>query len=279
MRNARISILATVVTLLVSSEAFAIGCWVCDHALETCLYYRRTELVDCRSGCDRTYPPGSAARAACQGQCTSQNNSGINQCYAEHDWCSDGCDGGDDGPPENCPIVLDLGRNGFQFTSAADGVTFDLDANGDPDSLAWTDAQGGDGFLALDRDRNGRIDSGLELFGNHTPQPPSSKRSGYAALAVYDAANRGGNADGVISAADAVWSDLRVWVDGNHNGVSEPDELTSLDSVQIISIDLDFKESRRKDRYGNELRYRSRVLRGDGPAATDAVDVFFQGIP
>lgn len=118
---------------------------------------------------------------------------------------------------------------------------------------------------------NGRIDSGTELFGIATPQPPAAERHGYAALAVYDA-----DSDGLITNEDPVWSSLQVW-DANHNGVSEAAELASLGQYKIRAIDLRYHESRRKDRYGNELRYWRKVLRDDEPP-TFAVDVFFKGL-
>lgn len=82
----------------------------------------------------------------------------------------------------------------------------------------------------------------------------------------------------MISDQDGLWGALLVWVDRNHNGLSEANELASLDSHKVVAIDLAFRESRRKDRYGNELRYRSKVLLEDRPN-TNAVDVFFQRLP
>lgn len=69
--------------------------------------------------------------------------------------------------------------------------------------LAWI--QGDDAWLVLDRDGNGTIDSGLELFGNVTDQPRQPLgvfRNGFLALSVFDQPANGGNGDGVINASD-----------------------------------------------------------------------------
>lgn len=77
----------------------------------------------------------------------------------------------------------------------------------------------------------------------------------------------------MISAEDAIFHQLRLWVDENHDGVSQLNELSTLASHGILSIGLDAVESRRRDRHGKELRYASRVQRID--TTTQAVDVFF----
>jgi hypothetical protein len=69
----------------------------------------------------------------------------------------------------NCPLIVDANHDGFKLTNASEGVLFDLDADGSPERLPWTEPDSDDAFLALDRNGNGRIDDGSELFGNHTP--------------------------------------------------------------------------------------------------------------
>jgi hypothetical protein len=245
--------------LLVPTEASAIGCWVCDNALDSCFYYRSVQHTDCWNAC---------TTASCRTACNNAYELGILQCYANYDYCTNGCID-DDGPPNNCPVVIDLGKNNVEFTSADEGVLFDIDADGRLDPIAWTAADSGDGFLVFDRNQNGIIDSGRELFGDVTAQPPSDNRNGFLALALLDS-----NQDGVISSLDGIFGGLRIWVDANHNGKSEAAELTTLAANGIVLIEVGYDESRRKDRHGNELRYRARVQLEDGH--TDAIDVFFK---
>lgn len=265
-------LVASLASFLLPSEALAISCWNCQNQLDTCRYYRQGELDWCLDGCSRNPYQG------CSSDCYNSYYSGLAACQSDYDYCANGCEIEVEKPKQNCPIVLDLGQRGWKFTSAPEGVLFDIDGDGRRDPIAWTDPAAEIAFLVWDRNLNGVIDSGRELFGDSTTQPPSAQPNGFLALALLDQADSGGNGDGVISTQDDMWGALQVWVDRNHNGLSETNELSSLASHKIVAIDLAYHESRRKDQHGNELRYRGRVLLEDRPF-TDAVDVFFQKLP
>jgi len=179
------------------------------------------------------------------------------------------------------PVIVDTTGKGFHLTSADAGVWFDITGDGHPIKLAWTAADSGNAFLALDRNHNGKIDNGKELFGNFTDQPKSEDPNGFLALAEFDKPENGGNGDGIIDKRDAVFSRLLLWIDVNHDGVSQPKELHSLPELDVFSISLRYRDDRHlRDRYGNWFHYQAALNPDprDGESRDGRViyDVFFQ---
>jgi hypothetical protein len=166
------------------------------------------------------------------------------------------------------PILIDVTGDGFSLTDLEDGVPFDLDGDGTAEKLSWTAPGSDDAWLAFDRNGDGKIGKGAELFGDSTFQPEqlsAEEKNGFLALAEFDkpaaSANGGfgGNGDGVIDAADAVFSHLRLWRDDNHNGFSEPAELHTLPELGMATLELAYHSAKRTDEHGNQFKYRAKV--------------------
>jgi hypothetical protein len=177
------------------------------------------------------------------------------------------------------PIVLDLGHSGFSFSSLESGVLFDIDGDGALELTAWTTSASDDAFLALDRNGNGIIDGGRELFGDATLRENGKEaRNGYQVLRELDSPDAGGNRNSRIDPEDEAYWDLELWTDANHNGISDPGELQSLTERGVVSISLLYRPSSERDEHGNRLKFFStaEVTVGGKRKSIATTDVFFR---
>jgi hypothetical protein len=170
------------------------------------------------------------------------------------------------------PIVFNLSNGGYELTGLDDPVAFDIIGAGYraiKPQIGWT-ARGSEmAFLAFDRDGNGMIDSGGELFGTGTLLRGGKHASdGFEALAQYD-----DNGDGQIDASDRVWQFLLLWVDRNHDGISQAEELSPIRESAITSIGLTHHWISRRDHFGNVFGYEG--LLHEGSRVRTFYDVFF----
>jgi hypothetical protein len=155
-----------------------------------------------------------------------------------------------------CAMVTSVHRSDpYTLTAPDGGVSFDIDADGDLDQVSWTVPGSDVVFLALDRDENGRITNGGELIGDRTLRQVTN-----GPRALFELANEalGGEKQGTINSGNPLFSKLWLWADANHNGRSEDVELRPARDV-VSDIGLGYERHHRKDRHGNQSRYRGFV--------------------
>ncbi len=160
------------------------------------------------------------------------------------------------------PLVLDLDGDGIETISIdrAD-VYFDVDGDFFKERTGWLDSD--DGFLAYDKNKNGLIDDINELFGGVGV-------FGFDELATYDL-----NGDGVIDAADLIYSELLIWRDFDKDGVSDDGELMSLADMGIASITVDGEALDVVTPQGTTLRERGTFTWDTGQVG-DAFEAIFE---
>ena len=273
------------------------GNLACNEYPNTTVIFRNVSCKDycddngCTPGFYRSCPPGTKPNGindacGCNGCIVAEPTCGEN-CLGNPECEACECGGGtwtlriDDSPfcNEESPVLIDLVNADVQFnlTSVDAGVPFDIDADGVLEQVAWTSPSSTVAFLSMDRNGNGTIDSGAELFGNRTPSNSGGRAAhGFEALRDLD-----GDGDGRITAADAAFAALRVWVDRNHNGISESGELAALTEAGITVLDLSYRETSRRDRYGNRYRYMANAFTRDKKGSSRRIifDVFLRTVP
>ncbi|MHB8765653.1 MAG: hypothetical protein ACYDA8_15145 [Deferrisomatales bacterium] len=156
------------------------------------------------------------------------------------------------------PIVLDLDGDGYETTTLVNGTRFDFDLNGFAEQMAWVNPD--DGLLVLDRNGDGLIQHGGELFGDRTVLLDGSPAEhGFQALAELDL-----NEDGKVDEADPFFEHLRVWQDLDHDGVSDPGELRRLADLGIGALATDSTSVREGDGRGNVIIEKGTFVWADG---------------
>ena len=175
------------------------------------------------------------------------------------------------------PILIDVAGDGFRLTSSDDGVRIAARRGHERTERAWTEAGSDDAWLVLDRNGDGVINDMSELFGSTTPQPKvfGAQGNGFLALAVFDV-----DENGAINEDDAVYEELRLWQDKNHDGESQPEELRPLKELGVVALSVIYKENRRADAHGNVFRYSAAVYpEADSTVGPTAWDVWLVGVP
>ena len=149
------------------------------------------------------------------------------------------------------PMFLDLNKDGvLGTTSVLDGIYFDHEGDGFAESSAWVDKE--DGVLVIDKNNDGKIDNGNEVFGdNYVKLNGRKAKNGFEALADLDS-----NGDGKITSADGEFDNIKV-LKGNG-------ELVSLDELGIVSINLNKTEVNKEDGNKNVLVYEGTFTYEDG---------------
>jgi VCBS repeat-containing protein len=155
--------------------------------------------------------------------------------------------------PQNDPIVLDLGGDGFSFDAQ---VSFDLDNDGTAETISWMAP--GDGLLVMDLDSSGMIENGREVLSEAFLGLGFG--SSMEALRSLDT-----NLDGLFDANDDAYSMMLVWTDSNGNGVSDEGELHSLAELDIISFSLSV-DALPQEIDGQEVYARGMFTYGNGDA-------------
>jgi hypothetical protein len=167
-------------------------------------------------------------------------------------------------PPS--PLIINLeGAARVHTTSILSPVSFDIFDRGSRDQVAWADPAHEEGFVWLDLNHNGNVDSGGELFGNFTMLSSGQHASnGFEALAEYDTRSLGGNGDGEITSDDFIWDFLKIWIDRNHDGIAQRKEQYSLPALGVEAIGLRYLKNSPEtwlDGHGNIHAYVAAAVR------------------
>ncbi len=183
-------------------------------------------------------------------------------------------DNGNDneGDDNGKPVILDLDGDGVEI-NVNGNVSFDMDRDGFKEQTAWAAAD--DGFLVIDLNENGsrgagdgKIDQTKELILSEWA--PNARATDLEALATFDQwERRGGNNDGVLSAKDSVWNELKVWQDLNQDGVTDDGELKTLSQLGITQINLTYDDETHYQDTDNDVTIFGNTLLGSASYTRD----------
>lgn len=126
------------------------------------------------------------------------------------------------------PLIIDLNGDGFNLKNTDKGIMFDINGDGKKELTSWI--SGDDAFLALDRNLNGKIDNGKELFGDQ-----NGMENGFLELSKLDQ-----DKNGILNFKDPMFSKLLLFKDINGNGETNEGELIPLSKAGISSINLNY---------------------------------------
>ena len=116
------------------------------------------------------------------------------------------------------PLVINMDTNATSISDQK--FKFDIDSDGDEEEISF--AGNGSGFLALDKNEDGKIGDGSELFG-------TKSRDGFKDLAEYDE-----DKNGWIDENDSVYNKLKVWTKDSEGN----DKLLNLKEADVGAIYL-----------------------------------------
>lgn len=152
------------------------------------------------------------------------------------------------GPTPASPLVLDLDGDGIETVGLASEIYFDFDGDGFKERSGFVGSD--DGFLAFDKNGDGEINNGAELFGSSTTLLDGGVAdNGFVALSDFDS-----NDDGLINSNDDRYSELRVFRDLNQNGITDSGELQTLSEAGVDSLSVIYTNQSFTDDQGNEHR-------------------------
>lgn len=196
------------------------------------------------------------------------------------------------GPEPLCfysPILVPLSnKKNIKLTSVEAGVQFDMDGDGIKEQVAWVDRDSRFGFLFIDRNENGIVDNGRELFGNFTV--PGS-HNGFDALQRLNQLLGQTELVPFIEEGQPLYPHLKIWDDANNDGVSTPEEVQPASNI-LSQIGLGYQPTSIEDRHGNKFAFKgfgfvrtghgrnyTRDMKEQHERTVPLYDVFFAGRP